>query len=340
MKLTKPRKRGHAWRLDFAYLGERRTATFDTEAEAMDWQLRERLAIKDKIKRIESGEREPHTLKELLLLYSNTMSANKKGGHIEKKRISFFIENNPALCARQLTSITNKDLIKWRNARLGQVTDSTTRRDINLLSSIMSYAVKELLWLDANPFDKVSRPKPAPPRHRRISQDEIEGVLGQCGYTLGTVPTTQRHYVAWCFLFALETAMRASEIVGMRWENVHEKYVRLPTTKNGSIRNVPILHTAADLLALVRGIDDDVVVPVSGDTLKNTFRRVTKGAGIVDLNFHDTRHEAATRLARLMPIEDLSKVTGHKNYNELINTYYNPTANELADRMRKAAQEV
>lgn len=337
MKLTKPKKRGHAWRLDFMYLGERRTATFDTEAEALDWQLRERLAIKDKAKRAANGEFEPHSLAELLNLYASTVSSTKKGGDIERQRIARFIRCNPKLSAKNLCDITTKDLIMWRNSRLQEVSESATRRDMNLLSSAMNYAIRELLWMDRNPFEKVSRPKSAPARHRRISPDEIDLVLEQCNYAIGMTPTTQRHWVAWCFLFAIETAMRASEIIGMRWVNVRNKYIRLPVTKNGTMRDVPILESASHLLHLVRGINDDLVVGISGDTLKNTFRRVAKGAGIEDLNFHDTRHEAATRLARLMPIEDLSKVTGHKSYEILINTYYNPTAEELADRMRKAA---
>lgn len=337
MKFTKPQKSGHAWRLNFTYLGVRSSGTFDTESEAMDWQLRERLRIKDQVKRLESGEFEPHSLKELLTLYSDRVSSKKKGGYIERKRLQHFIEHQPKLAAKNIDKITNKDLITWRNSRLLEVSESTTRRDMNLLSSVMNHAVKELLWLDRNPFEKVSRPKSAIARHRRISLVEIAGVLEQCGYVVGTRPTTQRHYVAWCFLFALETAMRASEIVGMQWSNVKEKYIRLPTTKNNAVRNVPILQSAVDLLDLMRGTDDVMVIPVSGDTLKNTFRRVSKAAGIENLNFHDTRHEAATRLARLMPIEDLSKVTGHKDYGVLINTYYNPTADELADRMRKAA---
>jgi len=62
-----------------------------------------------------------------------------------------------------------------------------------------------------------------------------------------------------------------------------------------------------------------------------------KPANIQDLNFHDTRHEACTRLAQLLDVKDLSKVTGHKDIGILINTYYNPTASEIAKKMNKKA---
>ena len=52
--------------------------------------------------------------------------------------------------------------------------------------------------------------------------------------------------------------------------------------------------------------------------------------GITDLTFHDTRHEATTRLAKKLHVLDLARVTGHSNINELM-TYYNKDARELAD---------
>ena len=57
----------------------------------------------------------------------------------------------------------------------------------------------------------------------------------------------------------------------------------------------------------------------------------------MDMTFHDSRHEATTRIAQLLPIQDLSKVTGHKDLKMLMR-YYNPTVSEIAERMRQAQQ--
>jgi integrase len=191
-----------------------------------------------------------------------------------------------------------------------------------------------LLWLHNNPVSKISKPSEAPPRNRRISQDEINTILNICEYTHSQTPTTKRHYVAWCFLFAVETAMRAGEIIGMQWINVYDDFIVLPDTKNGSKREVPLLPSAIELISLVKGIDKNKVIPLSSDSLKNIFARIVKQANIQNLTFHDTRHEAITRLAQLLDVKDLSKVTGHKDINVLVNTYYNPTASELAEKMR------
>jgi integrase len=128
--------------------------------------------------------------------------------------------------------------------------------------------------------------------------------------------------------------MRAGEIIGMQWINVYDDFIVLPDTKNGSKREVPLLPSAIELISLVKGIDKNKVIPLSSDSLKNIFARIVKQANIQNLTFHDTRHEAITRLAQLLDVKDLSKVTGHKDINVLVNTYYNPTASELAEKMR------
>ena len=49
---------------------------------------------------------------------------------------------------------------------------------------------------------------------------------------------------------------------------------------------------------------------------------------ITDLHFHDTRHEACTRLARKLEVLDLARMIGHKDLRSLM-IYYNATASEL-----------
>ncbi|MBW3030931.1 site-specific integrase, partial [Acinetobacter baumannii] len=53
---------------------------------------------------------------------------------------------------------------------------------------------------------------------------------------------------------------------------------------------------------------------------------------------HDTRHEAITRFVHdyRLPVEILAKITGHKTISVLVNTYYNPTASEIAKMLSAA----
>ncbi len=62
------------------------------------------------------------------------------------------------------------------------------------------------------------------------------------------------------------------------------------------------------------------------------FRKIRDRAAIDDLHFHDTRHEAITRLARRLDILDLARMVRHRDLNQL-RVYYNTTASEIAKRL-------
>lgn len=53
---------------------------------------------------------------------------------------------------------------------------------------------------------------------------------------------------------------------------------------------------------------------------------------LVDLRFHDLRHEAASRMAAVYQLHELAKVTGHKDPRMLMR-YYHPRAEDLAKRL-------
>ena len=331
MKIPSPIRRGAAWRIQFMFCGERYSATFDTPIECKDWAARKIVQLKDDQKRIDAGGLPQHTLSELLTIYRDKVSIHKKGGQVERLRINAFMRNNPQLSATHLEQITPQMLTAWRNQRMAEVSESTARRDLNTISSAFTYAVKDLYWLKENPFLRVRRPKSAKPRHRRVTPDDVDRVLAELEYERGSVPTNVRHFTAWCFLFAIGTGMRTSEILRLTWQDVYPRYVRLHDAKNGYGRDVPLSKDMRDLIELVRGISGDVVIPISRDSVKNVFSRATKRAGIEGLIFKDSRHEAATNLSKKMDAMSLAKTTGHRDLKTLLNVYYNPTGDDLAD---------
>ena len=97
----------------------------------------------------------------------------------------------------------------------------------------------------------------------------------------------------------------------------------------------------------MRGIDEIDVCTLKnkvadGETgrggLSAYFTQVVKGKlKINDLTFHDTRHEAISRMVKnaKLTVEVLAKITGHKTISILINTYYNPDIEELANHLHK-----
>ena len=68
----------------------------------------------------------------------------------------------------------------------------------------------------------------------------------------------------------------------------------------------------------------------SKDAFSVRFGRITKKAGLRDLTFHDLRHEATSRLARIYtPPLELRRVTEHKDIKSL-DRYYQPHTEDLA----------
>lgn len=278
------------------------------------------------------------TFTKVIEQYLLNEAVTHKGSRWESIRLQKIMRDFPMLCSKAVVDIDQTDMIDFRDQRLNAVSGTSVSREMQLLGSVFRYAIRELRVIKDSPLKDVNKPKVSAHRERRISQAEIDAICHACRYQRGTTPQTKTQQTAWAFLFAIETAMRASEMTEMTWDRVNEDYIHLPDTKNGTARNVPLLNSATALLALAKGLDAVRVVTVDADSMAVLFRKAKLKAGIDDLHFHDSRHEATTRMAQYLPVQDLSKVTGHKDLKMLMR-YYNPTASEIAQRLRKGHQE-
>ncbi len=314
------RKRGGRWQAQVKIAGKLKAKTHDTKAQAIKWA-----------DMIERGPQHSATLAEALERYREEVSPKKRGARWERLRIDLILRTWPAV-HKALAAITPADIADWRDNRLMEVSASSVRREMTLLSHVFNTAVREWGWIDVNPMSRVSRPESAPPRSRAFSQDEIERICLALGWAEET-PQSVSQRVAVAFLLALETAMRSSEILGLQWEHVREKSVHLPMTKNGTSRDVPLSKRARALVKLCEGLDENVVIPLNKRTRDTLFRRARVRAGVDDATFHDARRTATIRLAEKLEPMELAKVTGHRDLRMLLNVYYGIQAEDLADKL-------
>ena len=200
-----------------------------------------------------------------------------------------------------MAKFDKRDVALWKESRLEKVSSSTVSREWCSLSAVITHAKRDWgMSIADNPFHLLRRPASNKPREQRISAADIEMVMVALGYTPGTRPELQRHFVAWAFLFAIETAMRAGEILKLQADDINGKLATLRDTKNGYDRVVPLSAAARDLLALV-----DLPLPLSSRVLDTLFRRY-RPAELAHIHFHDTRHEALSRLAKKSTIRWIS----------------------------------
>lgn len=327
------RKRSGGWRAEVAKKGVRDSGTFATKAEAVSWATQREAEILAGVGRLKVASN--WTLKEALEKYKAEVSPTKVGQRWEEIRLAKLV-NDLEFVGERIVNVGADQVAAWRDQRLKSVATSTVRREMTLLSSVFEQARREWKWGNGNPVREIRRPKNRPPRDRRISAAEEKLILEGLGYKQGAAPVSKNQELAYVFLIALETAMRQGEILGLERARVHlrNRFVQLIETKNGDARRVPLSSRAVELLQVLLDAagSRQELFTLSSKSADVLFRRMRDRVEIEGLNFHDTRHEATTRLARKLDVLDLARMTGHRDPRSLM-VYYNATATEVASRL-------
>jgi len=338
-------KRSGSWRAIVKRKGfERSTRTFDTKAEAEVWAATLESEIGRGVYRPQK-EAETTTLAEALDRYEREISSEKKGATKEASRIKFW-KAHP-LAGRSLASIQGKDLATFRDERLkAGYAASSILNEIAVISHLFTIAAQDWGMTGlVNPVLQIRKPKRAHGRERRLKPDELERIQD----------ASESPCLASVVRFAVETAMRQSEIAGMTWEMVDlkKRTVALPDTKNGEKRVVPLTAEAGRILSDLPRRLDGQVWGVQSHSISVAFRRAVtrarnaylkecEGEGtkpgtkpdpgfLVDLTFHDLRHEATSRLFERRPrlnVLEVARITGHKTL-EMLKRYTHLQAEDI-----------
>ena len=180
-------------------------------------------------------------------------------------------------------------------------------------------------------------------RRRRISPEEIKRISEAIIFVPpGSVLTYAQEKTLAIFQLAIETGLRKSEILALRrCEVILDKgYLkvtgieRCARKSRAAIRDVPLTRAAREILhqALHRYWHHEFVFNMHENRFSHLFIEAVRRAGIENLRFHDTRHEAISRLAKIYQVLDLARIVGHRGVEELL-VYYEPTIEELVDAM-------
>lgn len=311
------------WKAYVARKGVRKSQTFDTKRAASDWAAREEYLILNN-ETVRGNAR----LSEVFERYGREVSINNRGHRWEALRLAKM--GRDKIGAVMIRDLASTDVANWRDRRLREVAPASVAREMGLMSSVVSVARKEWGLIRHNPVEDVKTPRKPPPRTRTVTAKELEALRLSAGHDLSK--STARAFHA--FLFACETAMRAGEITGLVWDRVFldARYLHLPITKNGHPRDVPLSSEAIRLLeALPRS--GDAVFNMRGDLLDALWRKLRTRAAVDDLKFHDSRRVGTVKLSKKLEPLELAKVTGHRNLNMLLNTYYKADVSDIAAKL-------
>lgn len=314
------------------------TKTFVQKSDAKEWAS----VIESEMVRgvfISRAEAQRTTLADLISRYRREITPIHKGFESEDYRLRALQKQSLASCI--VANLRNSDFAKFRDHRLKSVKPATVARELTLLQQVIQHARREWdIALPENPVALVRRPRFNNERCRRLSPEEeilliaaIQPISRKADGTLRAGVHTPWLYPV--VMIALESAMRQSEITGLRWTNVNLQNgtAYLPETKNGRPREVPLSRKARGILDALPRSSDGRVFPVTANAIKLAWQRCIKRAGFVDLHFHDLRHEATSRLALRVPnVIELASITGHRDVN-MLRRYYHTNAAELASRL-------
>jgi integrase len=355
----KPLPEGVAYRGPGQYRARKRvgagriTKTFTTARTAARWLAgvqvdRERGLFVDRT------EAERLTLGNTIERYRDEIlgeDSEKRGAEKERGHLKVVLED--PVCAIRMARLSSADLAKFRDRmKAAEYAPATIVRRLNLIQTIVEHARREWrIHLPENPARMVKRPAGADRKRDRVFAPVPEKSIGSAPEQELALKSEEERLLEACdndgnrwlgpiVRFAIQTALRQGEIVGLRWADIdltkRTAVVRGATgtvTKNGEVREVPLLPAAVEILkGLPRSVSGRVF-PIDQNVLKMRYRRAVDRAEIVGLTFHDLRHIGTSRLAKLYPNPlDLKRVTGHKDLKSL-DRYYHTTAEELAARV-------
>lgn len=297
------------------------SATFDRLTDAKTWASQTETDLKANRY---FGAAKRHTVSELLDRYVAEGLTGLKSARDVKQRLGVWRDRVGKLLLSDLSVGTikkHKDEIKAtpKERGEGERSGADVNRTMAALSSALSFAVKELEWLEENPMKRVRKFAESRGRVRYLSEDELPALLKAC--KASTNPD-----LPLAVMLALSTGARQAEVMGLSWKQIDlkAKTAQLIDTKNGERRILPIVGEALTLLqqrGKVRKIDDDRVFPAGRRSkkpdavadLRAPWEAALKAAEITDFHWHDLRHTCASYMAMsgVSQIE-MAKLLGHK----------------------------
>jgi integrase len=315
------------------------------------------------------GKTKAVTLREALQRYKTEVSQRKKGSIQEASLLKVW--NDVTLARRPLASIRSVDVAKLRDDWLKAYKPATVLRRLAVLSHVFSMARKEWgLETLTNPVELLRKPQPTSARTRRLVDRSDQNTAGrdrsaddgELDRVIAASESASLPSIVW---LAVETAMRRSEIVSLRWEfvDLQQRVLHLLPINSGAVRDIPLSSRAGAALQSLRDCGNarrsargagaertGPIFDVRSDAVTRAFERAVTRARklyeeecrdsgrtpetrfLLDLRFQDLRHEAISRLAMIFTLHELTSITGHKDPRMLMR-YYQQREGDFANRL-------
>jgi integrase len=327
------------WRAEIRRKGQKLSKTFYYKQDAEVWARKTESEI-DRGIFINTNEAERTTLAQVIDRYKNEELPRLRAQTQEKSRLNII---DKMIGNEIVAAITTSTIIKFRNERLKSIAENSVNREVTTIKRLLSFAHHDCKIVLPHGVPSIKKLTVDDARERRVTDTEIDAICNN----------TNSLELAQIVKLALYTAMRRGEISNLIRKNIDFSVpaAKLLETKNGKNRMAPLMPAAAELLKALPARLDGFVFGLKDRQITQAFERARNRARalyvkecesadskpdesfLIDLRFHDLRHEATSRLAMLLPnVIELSRVTGHTDL-KMLNRYYQISVGELAKKL-------
>lgn len=326
-------KRKNKWRVQVRRAGFTESRTFHRKADADEWARATEHAIDKDIDPSTKRISRKSTFASLIDLHIEDMQA--VGKPLRRSKEAVLARLRAELGDTPLSNLTRERLINYGRQRAKEgAGPATLAVDISFVGTVLTHAAAvhgvaintESVALARVALRRLGLVGAGRERERRPTEAELEKLFTYFdANTRLTIPMTR------VVKFAIATAMRLDEIFRIEWDTLDDRTRTIivpdrkdPRKKDGNNQRVPLLDAAGfDAYALLNEqralrLNPPACFPYNPKSAGTAFQRACKELKIIDLHFHDLRHEATSRLFEAgLTIEQVPLVTGHKDWKML-----------------------
>ncbi len=305
--------------------------TFDRRATAAAWiKKREtELAVPGAIER---SNRAGVSVRDMIARYFLEYDAGKRMGRSKRHSLNALARSWLGdVLDSEINSQTIIEYANWRRSPDGGgVQGQTVANDLSHLSAVLSiarpawgYDIDPMAMPDAlRVLTKVSVINKSRERSRRPTLAELDDIFAYMKEKKrrGSSPMPLMVIA----LFALFSTRRVAEICRIKWAdlNVKASTVIVRDMKNPGEKwgNDVECHLPDEAMQIIQAMPrvDERIFPFNARTVSSYWSKAVTMAGVVDLRFHDLRHDGISRLFELnWGIPQVARVSGHIDWNSL-----------------------
>ena len=327
------RQKSGRWRVQVRRKGQSASETFVRYEDAKAWGVdAERQIDRGEVPRASQIARLA-TFGDLVELHIEDMKSVGRAPRRSKAAVLRALKQE--LGRKKIGEIDREEIVRFGRARAkAGAGPMTVGMDIGMIKLVLSHAAAvhglavrvEPVDLGRQALTRLGLVGKSRERDRRPSDEELQRLFERFDRNDRlTIPMTR------VVQFAIATAMRQEEIFRVVWDDYNPRTMltirdrKDPRTKDGNDQRIPLLKLSGyDAVELVeaqrfaRTNSDPRIFPFNPRSAGTAFRGACVEEGIIDLHFHDMRHEGTSRLFEAgLQIHQVALVTGHRDWKML-----------------------